>query len=95
MKRVEEGVERASISGFRGLGEAGRLKTEREMSKGKSRRLSGVGGLGFGLYSRCGMLILGEGRKEWVVYGARLVLVVAIQDSDISCALHRRWKWFR
>lgn len=41
---------RASFSGLRGIGGAGRLEvdTGREMSKGESRRLGGGKGLGFG-----------------------------------------------
>ena len=48
--RVEERVERrASFSGLRGIGGAGRLEeTGREMSKGESRRLGGGAGLGLG-----------------------------------------------
>lgn len=51
--RVEERVEsRASFSGLRGIGGAGRLEVEtgRAMSKGESRRLGGGFGLGFGCW---------------------------------------------
>ena len=46
---------RASFSGLRGMGGAGRFEvvTVREMSKGESRRLGGGAGLGFGSGCDC------------------------------------------
>ena len=55
--RVVDKVDtRASFSGLRGIGGAGRLEVETgsEMSKGESRRLGGGGGLGLGLVSWAG-----------------------------------------
>ena len=62
--RVDERVERrASFSGLRGIGGAGRWEglTGREMSKGESRRLGGGAGLGLG----CGCC----GGESWCCCG--------------------------